>query len=370
MARQGGGKILTSRPAITVRELTPSDMPTAVHLLRLRDDRHHESDSVAGVLRGLDPAQLRAWGAFVDGEPAGLTTFYVRRLSDWAGEEVVAGYWGHLFVRPEFRKLMIYPLLIRAMRQGKDGAQCRVIFTATRQPRVAEGHQRLGFELIGRLAVRFKPLRPFRLVAKQRHLGRIVENLSALGDGLYVPLLRLVGKRRLAAAAHREIDLGSDDVESVVGLMNEARRGGIGQVWSAESFRRRFAMTIDSSHYTVLGYFAGEGLEAVLIFCTTTRGETVRTGVLIEMASRPGREDAAVSLLSEAESRMMDAGCEVVLHVDGMGSDREKLMPRLGYRTAPHLYHLLVWSPDDGWKKDARSELSSWRFAFSDHDAF
>lgn len=358
------------RPSITVRELTPSDMPTAVHLLRLRDDRHHDADSVAEVLRGMDPAQLRAWGAFVDGEPAGLTTFYVRPLRCWAGEEVVAGYWGHLFVRPEFRQLMIYPLLIRAMRQGENGAQCRLIFTATRQPRVAAGHQRLGFELIGKLPVRFKPLRPFALVSKQRHFGRIAEKLAALPDGLYVLLLRLAEKRRRAGAAHREIDLASDDIDSVVELMNEARSGGISQVWSAESVRRRFGVTIDGSRYTLLGFFEGEDLEAALIFCTTTRGEDVRTGVLIEMVSRPGRGNAAISLLTEAESRMIDVGCEVVLHVDGMESDLERSMVRRGYRTAPHVYHLLVWSPDNEWKKDERSELGSWRFAFSDHDAF
>ena len=357
-----------SRPALTLRELTPADLDTVVDLLRTRDGRPHEREDVAQVVQGLEPTRLRAWGAFVDGEPAGLTTFYLRRLRGWSAEPVTAGYWGHLYVLPEHRRLMVYPLLIRSMLQGGRDAGCDLIFTATRQPEVAEGHQRLGFQLIGRLPVRFRPLRPFRLLARQRRLGGAAERLAGLGDALYRPFV----SRPLSGGGTpcRRIDPASPEVEPVVELMNATRQGRVSQVWSAESFRRRCAGTIDGAAYTVLAAGDGDAPRAAVVYCEVTRGENVRAGVLLEVVSRPGDEPAALALTREAERRLLAAGCDVVLHLDGRGSALDERIARAGYRVAPHEYHMLIWSPDERWKEDRRSDLSNWWFAFSDHDAF
>ena len=360
-----------AKPSISIRDAGPEQLGDVVRLLSLRDGEELVPGAVAGDLFDLDPNRLRAWVAYVDGDPAAVNAIYLRRLRDLnhPGRELTAGYWAHLYVRPEYRKLMIYPRLILTLIRSAPAMGVEVLFTGTRQREVAEGHQRLGFKLIGTLPVRAMPLRPFRFLARYKSL----DGAAALGrplDALFRALMRLLRAKPADDTRIEGVPLAAPDVQAFVNMMNADGAEKVSQVWDVDYFRKRFEVTIDNRRYTLLAARRSGRIVAGIIFSVANHEHRVRLGVIVDLLYQPGEAAAADALVDAAERRLFADDCDIVLHLDGMGPAVEKVFAARRYRTAPDVYHMLVWSKklfEDG---TPNADLARWRFAFSDHDAF
>lgn len=361
-----------AKPSISIRDAGPEQLGEVVRLLSLRDGEELAPDAVARDLFDLDPNRLRAWVAYVNGDPAAVNAIYLRRLRNLnhPGRELTAGYWAHLYVRPEYRKLMVYPQLIRALIQSAPAMGVEVLFTATRQRKVAEAHQKLGFKLIGTLPVRALPLRPVRFLARYKSLNGAAEALARPFDALFRALMRLLRAKPADGTRIEEVPLDAPDVQSFVNMMNADGAERVSQVWDVDYFRKRFEVTIDNRQYTLLAARRSGRIVAGIIFRVANHEHRVRLGVIIDLLYHPGELAAADALVDAAERRLFADDSDIVLHLDGMGPAVEKVFVARRYRTAPDVYHMLVWSKNLFEDGTPNADVARWRFAFSDHDAF
>ncbi|MCH7751648.1 MAG: hypothetical protein IH898_05780 [Planctomycetes bacterium] len=355
-----------------VREATPADLADVVKLLSARDNQPRDPQVVSDYLWGLDPKYARAWLAYVGDEPAGISMVYLRQMN-WPADgndtsPILAGYWAHLYVNPAFRKKMVYPQVVLAMLRGMKSAGIDVIFTVTRQPRVAEGNQRLGFTLVDKMALRLRPLRPFRLVAK--HKGAL-----ALAP-LCVPLDALYGlaalRRTNPAVPIENVPLDSPQVDEVVALLNSRPTAAVRQFWTSEQFRRRYHTTLDGTSYRIRAVRHGKRLAAVLVMTIAERGNQIRAGILLELAAEPAAAAAEIDApLADAENFAHREGAEVMLSLEGSLS-LEQLAGSFGKYLVnrSEVYHLLVYPKPMAQAPHLAAELAHWTFAFADHDAF
>ncbi len=361
-----------SKPKITIRAATREDLPILRELLSRRDGEPRTTSAVEDHLLDCDPEQFLAWIAFDGEEAVGLTALYLRTLS-FDGEQPTrrtTGYWAHLYVAESHRALMVYPQLVFAMARGMREAGLELLFTATRQPDVADGHQKLGYQLVGTIPVRLLPLRPFRLVARQKKLGSLAEALAPLPDALW-SLWRTFHRRSVGGERTiEEVALEDDRIEALVELMNARGTGRIAQAWTPDHFRARFKGALDGEPYVIHLVRSGDRVLGGAIHRLAIRGNNVRTGVLLDLVLDQGHEDVAAPLLSTLERRMHRDGADVVLYLDGVPDGSGDRVSSRGYRTAPDVYHLLV-NPKALVKPDTpEGTLANWLFAFSDHDAF
>ena len=354
----------------TVRTAGASDVDAVVHLLRMRDDLEHPASAIADYLMNLEASRLVAWVAYVDDRPVGLNTLYLRQMR-WCGKTQSAGYWAHLFVDPNYRKRMIYPQLVVAMIRGAREAGLDLIYTGTRRRQVAEAHAKIGFSQIGTLPVLFKPLRPGRLIAKHKNLGRVVETLTVPGDALYGKYLALRRPRRPTTVDVETLNLESPTIDDVAQKFDDAGKEHISQRWDSAYFRRRFSTTIEGLPYTILTAHASGRLTATIVFRMAERGDRrIRAGVIMDVLGASQAPAAAAALLAESERQVMQAGGEVMLYLDGTGEETHRLLTAAGYRTSPETYYILVWPKNLAAPDCPAADLANWRFAFSDHDAF
>jgi hypothetical protein len=359
-------------PRLTVRPTTPADLPAVVSLLSERDGRPLEPANVASALYGLDRAHLAGWLAFADDQPAGLTTLYTRDQRWEVGGQTTtirAGYWSHLFVREEFRRLMVYPQLVLAMMRGIKPLGIDCIFTGTRRPNVAQGHVKLGFARLGEYRVLFKPLRPFRLVARYKGWPGLTHAAAAPGDALYGVILaaRRRGARRDLTI--RAVDAGGPAIEAVVALLNTTGAGRVSQVWTRETLLRRLSRTIDGCEYRVLIAERGGRTIGAAVYRLTVR-ERVVAGVIMELVAAPGEDDALPALLTELERRLRAESGDTTLFLDALGPEASRLLTSRGHRTSRETYQMLVWPKTLVPAGAPAADLSNWRFSFLDHDAF
>ncbi|MCH8839908.1 MAG: hypothetical protein IH831_04390 [Planctomycetes bacterium] len=360
-----------------VREATPADLADVVKLLSARDNQPRDPQVVCDYLWGLDPEFTRVWLAYVGDEPVGITMLYLRQMN-WPADgndtsQILAGYWAHLYVNPAFRKKMVYPQLVLAMLRGMNVAGIAVIFTATRQPQVAEGHQRLGFALVDKMPLRLRPLRPFRLTAKHKGASALAPLCAPL-DALY----GLAARRRTNRVVQIEnVSLDSPQVnqpqvDEIVALLNSRPTVAVRQFWTAEQFRRRYHTTLDGTSYRIRAVRHGERLAAVLVMTIAERGNQIRAGILLELATEPDATAAEIdALLADAENFAHREGAEVMLSLEGSLS-LEQLAGSFGKYLVnrSEVYHLLVYPKPMAQAPHLAAELAHWTFAFADHDAF
>lgn len=375
VAEAAQGAAMTSaetKPVISIRAATREDLPILRQLLSERDGLERDEASVLAHLIDCDPDRFMAWIATDQDTPVGLTALYLRTIR-FDGEEPAerrAGYWAHLYVAESHRSLMVYPQLVFAMTRGMRDAGLELLFTATRQPDVADGHQKLGYQLVGTIPVLFRPLRPFRLVARQKQLGSLAQALSAAPDALWKLWLNFRRTGTGQGTTIQEVPLEDPGLEDLVELMNARAGGRIAQVWTIDSFRARFKLALDGERYVLHIVRDGERVVGGAIHRLAVRGHGVRTGVLLDVILAKGHEEIAPALLGAIERRMMQDGADVVLQLDGIDAKTSELARRRGYRTAPDIYHLLVNPRNlvgpDTWE----GTPSNWLFSFSDHDAF
>lgn len=357
-----------TQPRLTVRPTTPGDLDHVLSLLSERDGHPLNRGHLSTALCGLDPAHLAGWIAFADDTPAGLTTLYTRDQR-WGDRTIRAGYWSHLFVREEFRRLMIYPQLVMAMMRGIKPLGIDCIFTGTRRPHVAEGHVKLGFARLGEYRVLYKPLRPFRLLARYKKWPALLHAAAAPGDALYSLLLAAKRRGSPAGLSIRPLSVSDPSLGAVVDLLNAAGTGKVSQPWTVDSLRRRLAGTIDGYDYRILiAERAGTTVGAAIDRLTIREGVTA--GILMELVTAPDSRDAAAPLLAASETRLRADGADTTLYLDALGPETGELLRRAGHRLSNETYQMLVWPKTLVPAGSAAADLANWRFSFLDHDAF
>lgn len=355
----------------TVREATPDDLPDVVRLLSARDNQRRDPQVVSDYVWELDPQCTRAWLAYVDGTPVGITVLYLRQMN-WpaqsgGGPSVLAGYWAHLYVEPAFRKQMVYPQLVLAMLRGMGATGVSVIFTATRQPQVAQGHQKLGFALVGKLPLRLRPLRPFRLLAKHKG-ATVLAPLCAPLDAFY----GLARRRRNPAVRIEEVALDGSQIEEIVNLLNARGDDVVRQLWSPEQFRSRYRTTLDGTDYRVTAVLRGKRIVAALVVTIAERRRHIRAGILLELTAGSAASAVEIdALLADAEQFARGDGAEVMLSLESSLSVEQLAGSFGGYLlNRSELYHLLVYPKTMAEAPHMAADPAHWTFAFGDHDAF
>ena len=354
---------------ITVRETGPSDLDTVFNLLCQIYGRALPYEAVARWVFHLDPSVFRAWVAYDEDRPVGLTTLQKRSLR-WNDGELSAGYWGNLYVQPEYRKLMVYPRLVFAMLKEGSASGVDLIYTATRRPHVAEGHQKLGFRQVGTLPVLIKPVRPFALVVKHKSLGGGLLHLGRILDRMYVLESIFRGIRTRSYGVNMDAATTSQARASVVEMLNRSGARRISQKWKQEAFNERFQTTIGGQPYEILTAGNDGALDAALLCCGASRGNNISAFVILDILFSPGKEMVLEALLVEAAKRANNLGSDCILFLDGIGGTTRSILQKLGYRTTDEIYHILVWPKERVPEAAPVSDLANWRFAFSDHDAF
>jgi hypothetical protein len=353
--------------SLSIRPTSPADLQAVTALLSQRDAAALEHGHVANALEGLEPANIAGWIALADGTPAGLTTLYVRDQR-WGDKTIRAGYWAHLFVPEQYRRLMVYPQLVLAMMRGIKPLGIDAIFTGTRRPHVAEGHVKLGFAKLGELRVAFKPLRPFRLVTRHKKWPGLLQALAPIGDIPFGWTLRSVPAP--AGIGFELIHAKAAPHDQLAAVLNAAQpQRSVRQAWNAQGLARRLAGTIDGEQYRVLLARRGENVVAFSIL-RTARREGVTAGVIMEAAATPDAEHLLPPLLRASEFRLRRLGADTTLALTRPRHDEPGLTRADGHRLSKDTYSMLVW-PRTLVPKDApASDLDNWRFSLLDHDAF
>ena len=354
---------------ITVREAGPSDLDTVFNLMCQYYGRALPYEAVASQVFHLDPLVFRAWVAYDEDAPVGLTSLQLRSLR-WNDRELRAGYWGNLYVRPEYRKHMVYPRLVFAMFKEGRASGVDIIYSAIRRPELAEAHRKLGFHQVGTLPVLIKPVRPFALLVKHKSLGGGLLHLGRILDRLYV--LESTFRRICTRSYAVNVDAArtSEAGASVLEMLNRSGAGRISRKWKQEDFNGRFQTTIDGQPYEILTAGNEGAIDAALLCCRASRGNNINVLVILDILFSPGKEKVLEALLVEAGKRANYLGCDCILFLDGIGGTIRSILQKLGYRTTSEIYHMLVWPKERFPEAAPVSDLANWRFAFSDHDAF
>jgi N-acetylglutamate synthase-like GNAT family acetyltransferase len=361
----------TPSAGVVVREATPADLPDVAKLLSARDEMSRDPAIVGKYLWGLDPTHTATWLAYVDGRPVGITMLYLRDVR-WPNETTVetlrCGYWAHLFVEPEFRRLMIYPQLVLAMLRGISAKGLSIIYTATRQPTVAEGHQKLGFALVGKWPLQLRPIRPFRLLAKHENI-KLPGFVIGVLDTVAQPFIKRRVDRTVKVV---EIPLADERIGEVCALMNSRDMYGVQHDWPTDEFRCRFATTLDGTEYRVFGVELAGRIVAAVVTTLIERGNNIRAGVILSLVADVVASSADVNaLLAKAEQLAYENDAELVLALDE--SLELQQLKSLGGKylvTDSENYHMLVYPKKYAQSPYKAADLANWVFDYADHDAF
>lgn len=355
-----------------VRRATADDLPALVQLLRRRDNRNHPAEAVAKYLLDVDPERIIAWLAIVDGLPAALNTIYFRQLG-WGDQSIRAGYWAHLYVDPEHRKLMIYPQLVASMLRAARELPLDVIYTATRRQQVADSHVKLGFRLLATITVQMKPLRPARMLARHWQWPQPFEILSVPLDVIWGWRQQRRFRTSQGDAALEVMPWNSVEIGEVVDFANATAGNRIHMQWDEALFLRRFANTIEGNPYTLLvvRHTSDRSLIAASLMRIAERGTpAIRAAVLMDLVTSPSHQHLAPLLLQEMDNFAHSNDADVILALDGAGSEFSDQLKNWGYRVAPETYNLLVWPKTKVTPDTFAGQIQNWRFTFADHDAF
>lgn len=360
-----------STSALEIRQLEPGDLPVVTALLSRRDGRNYDPESLGRFLCGLDPRHFTGWLAFAQGQPVGMTAVYLRDVF-WGGEVLHAGYWADLYVREEFRKHLVYQRLVHAMMKESSSAGLDVIYTVIRRPGVAEAHMAMGFQSLGFLDVRVKPLRPFSMLGRYRG-WKALEGVSPPLDALYQFGLASSRPRLPSRIQIVATDSSSPHLQGLLDMLARQAGARVHQLWTAKSWRLRFAATLEGGAYRLLLALDGQKLLGGLLMRSAERegpgGAPISLAVVMDLSAPEGDSSVAEHLLVAAERRALQEGCHALLWLDGV-AELAPLMSSRGFRSSPETYRLIVWPQTRVAPGSPAEKLSNWRFPFSEHDAF
>ncbi|MBC22960.1 MAG: hypothetical protein CMJ32_03465 [Phycisphaerae bacterium] len=359
------------KPKITIKEATPDDLPVLAQLLRDRDEVPYETTDVEDYLFHCDPEHFLAWIAHVDDQPAGMTALYMRDVTFDHGEKIRrrSGFWSHLYIDPKYRKLMVYTQLVFAMNRAMRSSGIDMIYTATRQTVVAESHQKIGYRLMGTIPVDFRPLRPFRMLARHKFPAKFIEAAASVPDLGWRAWLSIGRSRAPGGVTIERIDTGDSRIEQIVAMMQDRARGTVAMDWSVEYFQKRFRTAIDHAPYRIhVASRDGQVIAASIHRVGDRHG--IRFGIVIDLLVGPEDGQVGAALLSTMQDSMVRDGADAILSMGGMQEPVPGIVRSARFMRSPEQYHLLVYPgplvPEESWEGD----LDHWTFCFSDHDAF
>jgi GNAT superfamily N-acetyltransferase len=353
----------------SIRVASDADVGTIADLLRERDSAAHSTAAVAAYLADLDPSRITVWLAEKDGRPVGINAVY-RRTLDSATGSLAAGYWGHLYVRPEARSLMVYPQLVMAMLRWAESGNADLIYTATRQDHVAAAHLKLGFVKIGTIPVLLRPLRPGRLVASRSRAARrwggwaapVVDAVVAAGR----TAARLPGQAAATQAVRSDHRAACDLADLQRGL-----DGGVRTAWTASGWLARFSGTIEGDAYpAAVAPRAGEPEAGVLMRIAERGSPAVRIAVVMELIDRTPEQVHACALLRWVEQRAIEAHADAIIALPPTSDVDRRPYRAQGYWTAPETYTLVYRPTSSRCRAESLQNPAAWRFSFAEHDAF
>lgn len=352
----------------TVRRATVDDLEGIVQLIRRGDERDYDPEDVAQYIQRLNPAYSQAWMAAVGKRPVGMTMTFQRQLQA-PKRRYTARYWANLFIDPDYRHLMLYPRLLKLKfyESKQDGID--FLYAMVRRPRLIEAHVRIGFTKIADVMVMVKPLRPGRLVIKYKALPRFLAILIRPVDWLFSRYLRMRQPRRLSGLSIDEVPWDSAEVADFAELLKDSCADRIGQVWTSDAIRSRFTCSLDGDPYVLLVSRREGQVVAAIVYRTVDRDRGVRMGVVMDLVFRDKEELAAQAVLAEAQRRSYAAGADGMMYLDGSGPGTQKLFAADGYFVSSDRYSLLLWPKTKLSVDPLLCDISSWRLAFSDHDA-
>ena len=366
--RDGAQVAAVARPVVRLAELGDAGKVQALIDVRRETDEATGSDSKGS---DLDNPSRRLWLALVDEQAVGMTSVQQRQLRLGQQEHRVA-YWTGLFIDPTYRGPFVYPQLLLGMFNGLRNAGIHYLYAAVRRQPIAEAHLKVGFQKIGDLSVRAKPLRPARLYAKYRGLvrrdgsPRLLRLLCHLPDSLAYVAIQLQGPRRTWSVT--EIPWTAPELTEVAALYAAENGEYMTQPWTVELLRTR--SPAGTPLIACIGLRHQEQLQAAAIVRVVDRPEGIRAAIIMDVIHHRAVAGAAAAALAAAESFALHADCDVVLYLDGLPALDSRLVSRRGYRKSPERYSLLVWVDRGAESAVFPRQLSSWRFAFGDHDTF
>lgn len=353
----------------TVRRATVDDLEGIVQLIRMGDERDYDPEDVAQYIQRLNPAYSQAWMAVVGKRPVGMTMTFQRTLQA-PKRQYRARYWVNLFIDPDYRHLMLYPRLLNSKfsELKRDGID--FLYTMVRRPKLIEAHLRIGFAKIADVMVMVKPLRPGRLVTKYKTLPRSLAIFIWPVDRLFSCYLRLRQPHIPSGLSIDEVPWDSVEVADFAELLKDSCGDRIGQAWTSEAIRRRFTHSLDGDPYVLLVSRRKGQLVAAIVYRTVDRDRGIRMGVVMDLVFRDKEELAARAVLAEAQWRSYAAGADGMMCLDGSGLGTRKLVAADGYIMSSERYSLLLWPKAKLSAEPLLYDISSWRLAFADHDAF
>lgn len=356
--------------ATTLRIADKADLPIVFRLIRERDMRHHPDDAIAGYLANLDRQRIVVWIAERDGEPIGLNAIYLRPIACDSGA-FHAGYWGHLYVRPDARKLMVYPQLVLAMLRWAKEHDLDWVYTATRQETVAAAHLKLGFECISTIPVLLKPLRPGRLVAHRLGNNPFINGLAAIADAIWATghaAGRMFARDSTAASSPADAAVSAG---ALIGLLAAVSGRSIRTAWTEQSWANRFAATIEGDCYRSFVVPAAGSPSAAALLRIAARGEpALRLAVVMDLLDAAEDRQIASSLLAGATDWALEQHADAIIALEPTQPDEASWYRRKGFMRSPERYSLLVKSTSPRPLPAGFRDSVQWRFSFAEHDAF
>ena len=353
----------------TIRRATVDDLEAIVHLIRMGDERDYGPENVAQYIQRLNPAYTQAWMAVVGRRPVGMTMTFQRMLRA-PKRQYMARYWANLFIDPDYRHLMLYPRLLKLKfgESKQDGID--FLYAMVRRPRLIEAHVRIGFTKIADVMVMVKPLRPGRLVTKYKTLPRFLAMFTWPVDWLFSRYLRMRQPHRPSGLTINEVSWNSAEVADFAELLKDSCADRIGQVWTSDAIRRRFTYSLDGEPYVLLVSRREGQVVAAIVYRTVNRDRGIRMGVVMDLVFRDKEELAAQAVLAEAQRRSYAEGADGMMCLNGSGPGMQKLLVADGYFVSSERYSLLLWPKAKLSADPVLCDISCWRLAFSDHDAF
>lgn len=356
---------------VRIKVASAADADTVYAMLCERDNRTHDRSAVLNYLADLDPRRVCVWLAERGGECLGINAIYLRSLRTTAGP-LAAGYWAHLYVRPEARKLMIYPRFVLDMMRWSRDAGLRLVYTGSRQQHVAAAHLRLGFHSLATFPVLLQPLRPATLVASRKAAAYPFAIAGArVCDDLFRAACRMLPRIDASRTPFVGPIASATVSPATVAAFCATDDTKIRTEWTEESWRQRFSGTIEGDPYTCFVVPSAERPEAGVMMRVAERGTpAVRVGVLMDMFDRTPDRRHLRPLLRRMAQAADAAGCAGVIAVDQIPHDIAAAMRSEGYWKTAERYAIVAKATGADPLPPQLADASAWQFNFGEHDAF
>lgn len=360
-----------SDTSVRIKVASAADADTVYAMLCERDTRTHHRSAVLNYLADLDPRRVCVWLAERGGECLGINAIYLRSLRTTAGP-LAAGYWAHLYVRPEARKLMIYPRFVLDMMRWSRDAGLRLVYTGSRQQHVAAAHLRLGFHSLATFPVLLQPLRPATLVASRKAASYPFAIAAArVCDDLFRAACRTLPRIDTSRTPFVGPIASATVSPATVAAFCATDDTKIRTEWTEASWRQRFSGTIEGAPYTCFVVPSAERPEASVMMRVAERGTPpVRVGVLMNMFDRTPDRRHLRPLLRLMAQAADAAGCAGVIAVDQIPRDIAAAMRSEGYWKTAERYAIVAKATGAEPLPPQLADASAWQFNFGEHDAF